>query len=310
MDPDLQGMRAFVVIAEELHFGRAAARLFLTQQALSKRMRRLEDALQTPLVERTTRKVQLTAAGRRFLPLATEALAAYDTAVAAMRQAVEPLRIDVNAERFTPLKLLRETVARTPGLRVEPSMRQGLAIALPAVQSRELDAAFGRVHDIGRPWPTELAHRPVLLQPMHAFVYAGHRLADRSVLRMADLRDAGISMPDPGGADEWRGYLTRLCADFDIPLRFTEPAVGVRHYAEQMRCEDRAVALGEAGIDLSSDLRLRQIPLLDPAPLYLWSIVWHRDDRNPQLARFLQALPTPAIPDDDAVWLPDVDRDA
>lgn len=311
MDPDLQGMRAFVAAAEELHFGRAAARIFLTQQALSKRVRRLEEALATPLFDRTTRKVELTAAGRRFLPLAQQALAAYDTAVSAMRATTEPLHIDVFAERFTPLRVLRETLERTPGLRVKPSMRQGLAIALPAVQSGELDAAFGRVQDLGRPWPAELVHRPVHLEPIHAFVVEGHPLADRPALRPSDLRETGISMPDPGGASE-RGYLTRISEEFGIPLRLTEPAVGVRHFGEQMQREDRAVALGEVGMDLPHDARFRRIPLIGPTPLYLWSIVWHRRNRSPQLAELLRALPHPSLPDPaaDDRWLPAVDRAA
>ena len=65
MEADIEGLRAFVVTAEELHFGRAGQRLFISQQALSKRIRRLEQALAVPLFERTTRAVELTEAGRR-----------------------------------------------------------------------------------------------------------------------------------------------------------------------------------------------------------------------------------------------------
>ncbi|MEV4258685.1 LysR family transcriptional regulator, partial [Spirillospora sp. NPDC049652] len=57
MDVDVPGLRAFVAAAEEMHFGRAAQRLFLTQQALSQRVRRLEAVLGAPLFERTTRRV-------------------------------------------------------------------------------------------------------------------------------------------------------------------------------------------------------------------------------------------------------------
>ncbi|MCO6006111.1 LysR family transcriptional regulator [Actinoallomurus purpureus] len=312
MDPDLQGMRAFVVVAEELHFGRAADRLFLTQQGLSKRIRRLENALAVPLFERTTRRVGLTAAGRRFLPLAREAVAAYDTAVAAVRETDALLRVEVFAERFTPLRILREAVGRTPGLRVEPTMRQGLPAALPAVLSGELDAAFGRVHDLGRPWPAELDHRPMHIEPLHAFVDEAHPLAGRSVLRLPDLREAGIAMPDPGGAEEWRGYLLRLRDELGVPVRFTELAIGVRDYGEQMRRETRAVMLSEAGTDLPDDPRMRRIPLIEPVPLHVWSVTWHRRNRDPRLRRLLEALPVPSVPDadDGRFWLPEFDRSA
>ena len=68
MELDLTQVRAFVVTAEQLHFGRAAARLFLTQQALSKRIQRLEHSLGEPLFVRGPRGVELTEAGHRFLP--------------------------------------------------------------------------------------------------------------------------------------------------------------------------------------------------------------------------------------------------
>lgn len=92
-------MRAFVVTAEELHFGRAAERLFVSQQALSKRIRRLEQTLAAPLFERTTRTVELTDAGRRLLPHAVEAVSAFDRAVRSGRAVDEPLRVDVYDER-------------------------------------------------------------------------------------------------------------------------------------------------------------------------------------------------------------------
>jgi Bacterial regulatory helix-turn-helix protein, lysR family len=68
MELDLTQVRAFVEVAEQHHFGRAAARLFLTQQALSKRIQRLEHTVGEPLIHRGARGVQLSDAGRRFLP--------------------------------------------------------------------------------------------------------------------------------------------------------------------------------------------------------------------------------------------------
>src|SRR6266540_7312315 len=83
MELDLTQVRAFVVTAEQLHFGRAAARLFLTQQALSKRIQRLEHTLGEPLFVRATRGVALSDAGHRFLPHARALLAAADAAAQA-----------------------------------------------------------------------------------------------------------------------------------------------------------------------------------------------------------------------------------
>jgi DNA-binding transcriptional LysR family regulator len=70
MELDLAQVRAFVEVAEQRHFGRAAAKLFLTQQALSKRIQRLERTVGQPLLARGPRGVEPTAAGQRFLPYA------------------------------------------------------------------------------------------------------------------------------------------------------------------------------------------------------------------------------------------------
>ncbi|ADB30603.1 transcriptional regulator, LysR family [Kribbella flavida DSM 17836] len=305
---DIEGLRAFLVTAEELHFGRAGERLFFSQQALSKRIRRLEQALGTALFDRTTRTVELTASGRRLLPLAVEAVTAFDRAVAAIQVSEDPLRVDVYDERFTPLRLLREASDRDPRLRVELSMRQGLAVALPAVRRQELDAAFGRVHDLPWPWPPELAHRLVHLEPLHAFLPEDHVLAGKSELRPADLREWGISMPDPAGAAEWRGYLTRLAERFDVPLRFTAPAIGQGHLVDEFLREKRAVGLGEMSIDAGGS-GLRRVPIVAPTPLLPWSVVWHRRNPRPLLQTLIATLRPAVLPaaGDPDHWIPDPD---
>jgi Bacterial regulatory helix-turn-helix protein, lysR family/Phosphotriesterase family len=72
---DLRLLRHFVAVAEELHFTRAAARLYVAQQALSRDIRRLEQQLGVRLLTRTTRQVRLTADGERLLVRARELLA-------------------------------------------------------------------------------------------------------------------------------------------------------------------------------------------------------------------------------------------
>lgn len=78
--PELRQLRAFVAVAEELNFTRAAERLFLGQQAVSKSIRQLERELGVVLLERTTHEVRLTAAGAELLRDGRGALKAADTA--------------------------------------------------------------------------------------------------------------------------------------------------------------------------------------------------------------------------------------
>ncbi|GAA0585024.1 LysR substrate-binding domain-containing protein [Paractinoplanes ferrugineus] len=136
---ELRHLRAFATLAAEQHFGRAAARLHIAQPALSQQIKQLERELGVGLVTRTTRRVDLTEAGRRFAEHACSVLGAADRAVADMAQvaAGEAGRVSVGFLGTATYDLLplaaREIREEFPGIRLElhgellsPALRGGL----------------------------------------------------------------------------------------------------------------------------------------------------------------------------------------
>ena len=107
---ELRQLRYFVAVAEELHFGRAAERLHMSQSPLSRAIRELERELGLVLFVRTTRRVELTAAGSALLERARRALAEIDAAVGDARRVAGPDR-DTMAIGFTPF-------SRAPAMRI------------------------------------------------------------------------------------------------------------------------------------------------------------------------------------------------
>jgi DNA-binding transcriptional LysR family regulator len=149
-DPSVHQLRLFLALAEELHFGQAARRMFISQPAFSRQITALERRMGIGLLERSTRRVELTPEGRALLPVARAAVEAADR----LRQAVDlqvrrvsrRLRVGfIGAEAAMPYtqEILGEFRARNPESVVEMC---GLDFAgqVEALRSGEVDVAFLR----------------------------------------------------------------------------------------------------------------------------------------------------------------------
>ena len=170
-------LRAFVTLAEQLHFGRAADRLHITQPALTKQIQRLEDAVGGALVLRGYREVQLTPAGEMLLPRATrllqESAAALDAARRAVRGQLGVLRIGFGLATIQLLPdLLLRFRAALPG--VELRLRDMATPAQVAALVRgDLDVGFVRLPVIDPAIET----RPILRERLVALLGTRQPLA-------------------------------------------------------------------------------------------------------------------------------------
>ncbi|MFC3759684.1 LysR family transcriptional regulator [Tenggerimyces flavus] len=243
MDFDLSQIRALVVAAEELHFGRAAERLCISQQGLSKRIKRLEQLLGEPLFDRRHNVVELTLTGRRFLPKARRLLAIADETAAELWPQTRPLRIDVWGQVHAPLRIVGRLAAQTPHLLPELSMRRSLSASLGALERDEVDVAFGRPYDLLRPVPAGLIVQPTYLEPMAVAMSSRHPYAGTEVLSPDDLRAVGLWWPLENSPGEVAGFLREFGSHFEIPTSTEGLNLGVDHLLDDLRGNPNSLSL-------------------------------------------------------------------
>lgn len=194
-----ESLQAFVAIAEEGHFVRAADRIGCAQSVVSKRLKRLEDRLGVRLVARNRRsKVDLTSEGRQFLPSARAALAQMEKAQAHGRRLAHGeagmLRIGfVFSAIMTGIMpdLVRAVRKALPGLEIVPvAMETPEQIA--SIGDDRIDVALVRP----RPsYPAEVQARCVHREGVHLALAAGHPLAARDRIACADLAASHFIVP-------------------------------------------------------------------------------------------------------------------
>jgi DNA-binding transcriptional LysR family regulator len=183
-DVELQHLRSFIAVAEERHFGRAALRLGLSQPQVSRHVRGLEAALGVALLTRTSRRTDLTDAGRRALEDARDALAAVERLRA--RAVAAPGRVGVAFVWSTLAGFLAPLVAAAADARprVELSVSQlRLVEIVPALRRGDVDLAITRpLHE-----RSEMVELTLKVEPSVVALAADHPLAARERVTLAEL---------------------------------------------------------------------------------------------------------------------------
>lgn len=197
---ELRHLRAFLAVAEEHHFSRAAERLHLAQPALSQQVKQLERELGVALFERTTRRVELTEAGHRLVPHARSVLAGVDGATTDLRLLTEGRRGRVSigfigtATYDVLPRVAREVRERLPD--VDLALRgELLSPALAdAVLDGSLDLAVLRPDGVRRPG---LELTPLRSERLVAVLPDRHPLAGRRRLDLARLAEETFVVHPP-----------------------------------------------------------------------------------------------------------------
>jgi DNA-binding transcriptional LysR family regulator len=200
---DVHEAQAFVALAEELHFGRAAARLHMAQPPLSRLIRQLEADLGVALFERSTRSVRLTAQGEALVEPARELVELSHRMKEIARRAdageIGRLRLGFSGASVNHLvaELARGLRRERPGLTIEFMSSQLSQPGLERLIDGTLDALVGRWDFL----PSDVDSRVLAREQLLIAMPAGHRLAPRRELAPADLADEPwVVLPGGSGA--------------------------------------------------------------------------------------------------------------
>jgi DNA-binding transcriptional LysR family regulator len=303
---DMSHLRCFVAVAEELHFGRAAARLNMTQPPLSRQIQVLERILNVTLLERTSRVVKLTAAGRSFLPEAQRILRQTDVAVSIARQidsgAIGTVRIGFTAATAYSFLPALITACQQEFPTVTLVLNELVTHdQLAALVSGEIDIGLLRP-PIAR---SELASVKVVSEPLVAALPAGHPLAESASVSVRDFDQQPFVMYSSHGARYFHDALTALFAESGVQPRYVQHLVQIHSLLALVRAgvgativPQSAEALGYQGVVLRplAERRQKQIEL---------DLVWRPDSDNALTLRIVELakglrLGEPSTPKGDA----------
>ncbi|WP_190812767.1 LysR family transcriptional regulator [Saccharopolyspora pogona] len=296
---ELRHLVSFLAIAEELHFGRAAARLHLAQPSLSQHLQRLERSVGVALVARNSHEVRLTPAGVTFRELAQDIVARAERAGQAARAAAAgragTVRVGYNfpaGQRILPATL-SALHSRHPAIDVTMfEMRTGPQLA--ALADGRLDVAMV----YGKPTATSLTSRLLLRVPLVAVVGREHRWAGLDRVPFGELagepcvlfnRAQSSAMYDTiFSAARTSGIQLTVAEEVDDPgataiLAAVKPVVG---FASALR--------GGLADVRSPGARTTTVPLVDPVPILELHAVWPTE-HGPLVNAFLECLPPGAL---------------
>ncbi|EGD53372.1 LysR family transcriptional regulator [Gordonia neofelifaecis] len=287
---ELRHLRYFRVVAEELHFRRAAERLHIAQPPLSAQIRQLEEELGVELLARSTRRVELTPAGRVYLDRVREILDAVDVAGEQAQRVADGLEGTlsigcVGSATYSLFpRLVRALRDELPGVDVSVRGEMLAPDQLTALEAGEIQLALLR--------PPVTSSRVVVESVRHdrliALVPDSHPLAGRRELDITDLRDDEFVMHAGHGRSVINGLVSRMCAEAGFAPR-------IRHEVTETSTLVTLVAAGlgvsvvpepTSALDIAG---VRYLPVQPEIGIDL-AAAWIPDPAAPVVEQALQVL--------------------
>lgn len=297
MNIELRHLRYFIAVAEELHFGHAAARLNISQPPLSQQIQLLEQQVGARLLARTNRSVALTPAGKQFLADSRQILSLVDEAAAraARLHQGETGELRIGFTSSAPfIKAVSDTLSsfrqRYPDVHIqtrEINTREQIA----PLNEGSLDLGLMR----NTPLPETLAWEVILREPLLAMIHRDHPLAARKAVSLEELAQEPFVFFDPhvgtGLYDEILGLMRR----YQLAPTITQE-VGEAMTIIGLVAAGLGVSILPASFHRVQLNEMRWVPIIEADAVSEMWLVWAKHhEQGTAAARFKQQVLRAAI---------------
>jgi DNA-binding transcriptional LysR family regulator len=283
---DIRQLRYFQAVAEELHFGRAAARLAIAQPALSRQIQQMEEELGTPLLRRTQRRVELLPAGALLLERARTIQQELARAIADTRRtgSGELGRLSVGFIHSSTYGLLPSIVGRFrqlyPGIELDlhemPITAQHAALLRGTIDIGLLRVQAG---------PSELEVAPVMPDPFVLAVPARHALADRTRTRLKAVAGEPFVMFSKAEAPLFHARVQAMCEQAGFTPNVVQHATQI-HTVVGLVGAGLGVAVVPASGRNLHPRNVRFVEISDRAEPVHIALAWRRGHETPASQSF------------------------
>jgi DNA-binding transcriptional LysR family regulator len=289
---EFRHLRYFLVLAEELHFGRAARRLAISQPPLSLNIQQLEASVGARLLTRSSKSVQLTAAGLAFVPAARALLEQAARAASLAKDVGQgmagSLTIGFSGTMlFSGLpSILARFQSGHPRLRLLLKELSSSEQLIELAQDR-LDLGFVHTTRV----PPELSQIQVASQAFVACLPAGHALAGQQALALSQLQGEPFAVVSQSASPDYHERILALCAESGLA---PEIRYELRHWLSvvSLVAQGMGVALVPAALQQSAMAGAVFVPLESSSLPYETHCLWKTSRDSPALSAFVHAVRT------------------
>jgi len=292
---ELRLLKYFVTVAEELHFGRAAERLHMTQPPLSQQIRLLEQKIGVKLLKRTKRKTELTYAGKIFLEGSLEVLDLVNKTIERTRQAVRNKtdQLSIAATGMLLEKLVPEAIRNF--IVLFPETRINIIEMVSKEQIKALDK--GKI-DLGilrkvflknELKEYDFVYKVLYKEPFVVVLPKEHRLANHSEISISELADDTFILPPNESESCLKDITLMLCSQAGFKPILNYEAIHTKTIINIVAA-NLGVAIVPASISYNKNSYVNFLPIKDTNIQLETAAIWRKGSISEELENFVNTL--------------------